>query len=35
MHLPLMTKIINLSFEKNYLPDDINLAEVSQVLKKK
>ena len=34
MHLHFITKIINLSFEKNHFTDDLKLAEVSPVFKK-
>lgn len=34
MHLPFITKILNLSFEKNHFTDDLKLAEVSPVFKK-
>ena len=34
IHLSLITKIINLSFESGCLPDDLNLAEVSPIFKK-
>ena len=30
IHLPFITKIINLSFENNCFPDDLELAEVSK-----
>ena len=35
IHLPFITKIINLSFENNCFPDDLELAEVRPVSKKK
>ena len=35
MHLLLTTKIVNLSFENNCFPEDLKLAEVSPVFKKK
>ena len=34
IHLSLMTKIINLSFENECCPDDLKLAEVSPIFKK-
>ena len=35
IHLPIMTEIINMSIENNCYPDDLKLAEVSLVFKKK
>ena len=35
IHLPLITKIINLSFENGCFPGDLKLAEVSPIFKKK
>ena len=34
IHLPIMTQIINMSIDNNCYPDDLKLAEVSQVFKK-
>ena len=34
IHLSLITKIINLSFENGCFPDDLKLAEVSPIFKK-
>ena len=34
IHLSLITKIINLLFENECLPDDLRLAEVSPIFKK-
>ena len=34
IHLSLITKIINLSFENACFPDDLKLAEVSPIFKK-
>ena len=34
MHVSLITKIINLSFEKGCFPEDLKLAEVSPIFKK-
>ena len=34
VHLSLITKIINLSFENGCFPDDLKLAEVSAIFKK-
>ena len=34
-HLPLTTKIINLSFENGCFPDDLKLAEVRLIFQKK
>ena len=35
IHLPIMTKIINMSIDNNCYPNDLKLAEVSPVFKKK
>ena len=35
IHLPIMTQIINMSIDNNCYPDDLKLAEVSPVFKKK
>ena len=35
IHLPVMTQIINMSIDNNCYPDDLKLAEVSPVFKKK
>ena len=35
IHLPIMTQIINMPFDNDYYPDDLKLAEVSPVFKKK
>ena len=35
IHLPVMTQIINISIDNNFYPDDLKLAEVSPVFKKK
>ena len=35
IHLPIMTQIINMSIDNNCQPDDLKLAEVSPVFKKK
>ena len=35
IHLPLINKIINLSFKNNCFPDDLKLAEVSPIFFKK
>ena len=34
IHLSLITKIINLSFENGCFPDDLKLAEVGPIFKK-
>ena len=35
IHLPIMTQIINMSIDNNCYPDDLKLAQVSPVFKKK
>ena len=35
IHLSFITKIINVSFENGHFPDELKLAEVSPILKKK
>ena len=35
IHLPIMTQIINMSIDNNCYPDDLKLAEVSSVFKKR
>ena len=35
IHLPIMTQIINMSNDNNCYPDDIKLAEVNPVLKRR
>ena len=35
IHLPIMTQIINMSIDNNCYPNDLKLAEVSPVFKKK
>ena len=34
IHLPFITKIINVSFENGHFPDELKLAEVSPIFKK-
>ena len=34
IHVPIMNQIINMSIDNNFYPDDLKLAEDSQVIKK-
>ena len=34
IHLPFITKIINVSFENGHFPDELKLAEISSIFKK-